>query len=115
MESKVKAKRVKRLENGVLEVVDAARVGPLPKTATATRRGRTSTSAVSSKNQVTIPIEVMRQAGICVGDLLQFTCTENGEILISQSRPKILNLLGFAEGLYRNYDLAAERNDAWGE
>ena len=36
------------------------------------RRGRTSTSRISAKHQVTVPVDILRAIGLTVGDKVKF-------------------------------------------
>ena len=80
----------------------------------ATRKGRTNSSRLSSKHQVTIPVDVMREAGLKVGDELVFK-VEGGAVVIQPitDAQKILSLAGFLGGLYDGYDHEAEMAEAW--
>jgi antitoxin component of MazEF toxin-antitoxin module len=81
-------------------------------TAKATRKGRGNSSRLSSKHQVTIPVDVMREAGFKVGDELVFSVEEK-KIVISKKRIDLLEWIASLNGLYDGYDFAAERADAW--
>jgi bifunctional DNA-binding transcriptional regulator/antitoxin component of YhaV-PrlF toxin-antitoxin module len=78
------------------------------------RKGRTTTSRVSTKHQVTLPVEIMRVAGFKVGDQLGFHI-DNGKVVIERAQPKIMNLLGIGNGIYDDFDWEKERIEAWGE
>lgn len=58
-----------------------------------TRKGRTRSSRVSSKNQVTIPVEILRQAGIAPNELVNFKFNKSGEIVISKEGSALESLL----------------------
>ena len=47
------------------------------------RRGRTSTSKISAKNQVTVPVDILRKSGIKQGDLVDFNISQDGAIEIT--------------------------------
>ena len=83
-------------------------------TVKATRKGRTRHSRLSSKHQVTIPVDVMREAGFKVGDELVFK-VEDGAVVIQPKFKghRILSLSGFLGGIYNDYDHEAEMADAW--
>ena len=78
------------------------------------RKGRTTSSRLSAKNQVTVPIEIMRVAGFEVGDQIHFK-VEDGKVVIEKDKPKISNLFGIGKGIYDNFDFEKERQEAWGE
>ena len=84
----------------------------LPSTVKATRKGRGNSSRLSSKHQVTIPVDVMREAGLKVGDDVVFKVEDN-QVVISKKRVDLLEWIASLNGLYDGYDFAAERADAW--
>ena len=84
----------------------------LPSTVKATRKGRGNSSRLSSKHQVTIPVDVMREAGLKVGDEVVFKVEDN-QVVISKKRVDLLEWIASLNGLYDGYDFAAERADAW--
>jgi bifunctional DNA-binding transcriptional regulator/antitoxin component of YhaV-PrlF toxin-antitoxin module len=47
------------------------------------RSGRTSTSKISAKNQVTVPVDILRKSGIKQGDLVDFNISQDGAIEIT--------------------------------
>ncbi|MEW9673990.1 AbrB/MazE/SpoVT family DNA-binding domain-containing protein [Ammoniphilus sp. 3BR4] len=58
----------------------------------------TSTSKISSKGQVVIPIEVRKTLGIEEGDTIRFIMEDNGETKIEVVKKKaILDLFGVAK------------------
>ena len=81
-------------------------------TVKATRRGRGNSSRLSSKHQVTIPVDVMREAGLKVGDEVVFSVEEKN-IVIAKKRIDLLEWVASLGGFYDGYDFAAERADAW--
>jgi len=78
----------------------------------ATRKGRGNSSRLSSKHQVTIPVDVMREAGLKVGDEVVFKVEDN-QVVISKKRVDLLEWIASLNGFYDGYDFAAERADAW--
>ena len=78
----------------------------------ATRKGRTNSSRLSSKHQVTIPVDVMREAGFKVGDEIVFSVEEK-KIVITKKPLDLLEWVASLGGFYDGYDFAAERADAW--
>lgn len=83
-----------------------------PKTAVKTRKGRTTTTRLSSKNQVTLPVEIIRKAGFKVGDTLNCTVNKDGKIELSAPENPMLQFAGMFTGLYEGFDLRADR-DSW--
>ena len=110
MKSKVKAKK-------------AAPKRPARKVAAPvkhTRRGRSSTSRISSKHQVTIPVEVLRSSGFSIGDDLIVKVSSDGmkieleKVRDSDSHP-FAKLIGLGTGLYEGWNLEKEREESWPE
>ena len=87
-------------------------VGGGVSTVKATRKGRTRHSRLSSKHQVTIPVDVMREAGFKVGDELVFKVEDN-QVVVAKKRVDLLEWIASLNGFYDGYDFAAERADAW--
>ena len=81
----------------------------------AQRAGRTMTTRVSAKNQITIPVDILRKAGFTVGDTINCTVNEEGKIQLSKPENRIMSLLGAGNGIYDDFDWAKERADAWRE
>jgi bifunctional DNA-binding transcriptional regulator/antitoxin component of YhaV-PrlF toxin-antitoxin module len=81
-------------------------------TAAAQRRGRTSTSRISSKNQLTLPVDILRKAGLSGGDNVRFMYLEDGSISIvkAANSNEIMQFAGALTGLYDGFDLNEERN-----
>ena len=81
-------------------------------TAAAQRRGRTSTSRISSKNQLTLPVDILRKAGLSEGDNVRFMYLEDGSISIvkATNSNEIMQFAGALTGLYDGFDLNDERN-----
>ena len=80
-----------------------------------TRKGRTTTTRLSAKNQITLPVDIIRKAGFQVGDKINCRVNEEGKIELYRPQSRILSLIGAGNGIYDNYDFAAERADAWDE
>lgn len=80
----------------------------------AQRAGRTSATRLSSKNQITIPVEILRKAGFKVGDTINCTVDDEGKVLLTHPENPMLQFAGIATGVYDNFDLRAER-DSWDE
>ena len=81
-------------------------------TVKATRKGRGNSSRLSSKHQVTIPVDVMRESGFKVGDELVFKVEDN-QVVVTKQRVDLLKWIANLNGFYDGYDFAAERADAW--
>ena len=81
-------------------------------TSTMQRRGRTSTSRISSKNQLTVPVDILRKAGLSEGDDVRFMYLEDGSISVvkAANSNEIMQFAGALTGLYDGFDLNEERN-----
>lgn len=80
----------------------------------AQRAGRTSTSRLSSKNQLTVPVDILRRVGLEAGDEVEFVVNDAGFIQIQEvahANP-ILNLVGAFPGVFDEFDQEKERA-AW--
>ncbi len=51
-------------------------------------------AAVTSKGQITIPVEVRRRHGIHIGDIVDFVENEQGELVLRQKKGSIMELAG---------------------
>jgi bifunctional DNA-binding transcriptional regulator/antitoxin component of YhaV-PrlF toxin-antitoxin module len=83
------------------------------KKAPATRSGRTSRSRISTKNQITIPVEVLRAKGMSQGDEVEFVLNDAGFIEVHPlgvSGP--LAFAGSFTHIFTGFDLEVER-ESW--
>jgi AbrB family looped-hinge helix DNA binding protein len=69
-------------------------------------------SKVSSKNQVTIPVEAMRTAGLHAGDEITVRPIGEGEIVIATRGSRVRRHAGIARGIYKDGELDRLR-DEW--
>lgn len=92
--------------------VKVKKQGVKKSTPTAKRRGRTSTSRISSKNQLTVPVDILRKAGLSEGDGVRFMYLEDGSISVvkAANSNEIMQFAGALTGLYEGFDLDEERN-----
>lgn len=67
---------------------------------------------VSSKNQITIPVEAMRAAGLQAGDEITVRPVGEGEIVIASRSSRVRRHAGIAKGIYKNGELDRLR-DEW--
>lgn len=63
----------------------------------ARRRG---TSRVSAKNQITIPVDALRRAGVKPGDVLKVEAAEPGRIVLARVDDPIWKYAGIFTGVY---------------
>jgi len=79
------------------------------------RKGRTTTSRISSKHQVTVPVDILRALDLSAGDVVSFE-VKAGVIVISaqkQTGHPLAGLIGAGGDSYREFDLAKERSPMW--
>jgi bifunctional DNA-binding transcriptional regulator/antitoxin component of YhaV-PrlF toxin-antitoxin module len=116
---KVKAKKSAR-STGDKPVKKAAaakavKKAPVDKAKKSARAGRTSTSRLSSKNQLTVPVDILRSIGLTTGDEVEFSVNDAGFIEVkpvaSELNP-VLELAGKYSKAFKNFDLAKER-EGW--
>ena len=67
---------------------------------------------VSSKNQVTIPVEAMRAAGLRAGDEITVRPVREGEIIIATRGSRVRRHAGIATNIYKDRELDRLR-DEW--
>ncbi len=67
---------------------------------------------MSSKNQVTIPVDAMRAAGLRAGDELTVRPIGEGEIVLATRGSRVRRHAGIATEIYRNGELDRLR-DEW--
>lgn len=53
-----------------------------------------ASAALTSKGQVTIPVEIRRKLGLKAGDRVQFVERDNGEIVLKPKNRSIMDLHG---------------------
>ena len=69
-------------------------------------------SRVSSKNQVTLPVEAMRAAGLSAGDEVTVRPIGDGEVVVAARGSRVRRHAGIATGIYRPGELDRLR-DEW--
>lgn len=57
-------------------------------------------SRVSSKNQITLPVDVMRRAGVRAGDDVVARVSDEGEIVLATRGSRVRRHAGIVRGLY---------------
>ena len=80
-----------------------------------TRRGRTSTSRVSTQHQVTVPVDILRAIGLEAGDTVKFEIKDGAIVMAAemQSDHPLGLLIGAGGSDYDDFDLAKEREAMW--
>ena len=119
MVTKVKAKKAAKAAGKKpakkAAAVKAVKKVPVEKAKKSARAGRTSTSKLSSKNQLTVPVDILRSIGLTTGDEVEFTVNDAGFIevkpVVSELNP-VLELAGKYSKAFKNFDLAKER-EGW--
>ena len=79
------------------------------------RAGRTSTSRLSSKNQLTVPVDILRRVGLKAGDEVEFVVNNAGFIEVLRApncNRDLLKLVGKYGDIFADFDLESER-DSW--
>ena len=109
MKAKVKAKAKTKADSK-----KSAPVGGVP-IIKQQRRGRSSTSRISAKHQVTIPVEVLRKSNFVIGDEVEISINENGGVELKKVAPNNpFQALADAMGeTYIGFDLERERAESW--
>jgi bifunctional DNA-binding transcriptional regulator/antitoxin component of YhaV-PrlF toxin-antitoxin module len=69
-------------------------------------------SRVSSKNQVTLPVEAMRAAGLRAGEEVTIRPIGDGELIIAARGSRVRRHAGIATGIYEPGELDRLR-DEW--
>lgn len=64
------------------------------------RRRRNGTTRLSTKNQATIPVKALREAGLEPGDELKVRALGPGKILLEREEDPIEEYLGALSGVY---------------
>jgi bifunctional DNA-binding transcriptional regulator/antitoxin component of YhaV-PrlF toxin-antitoxin module len=79
------------------------------------RRGRSSTSRISAKHQVTIPVQVLRNSNLAIGDEVEITVNDKGVVEVKKVVPfnPFQALADAAGDTYIGFDLEKERAESW--
>lgn len=67
---------------------------------------------VSSKHQVTLPVETMRAAGLRAGDEIAVRPIGDGEVVLARRGSRVRRHAGIATGIYEERELDRLR-DEW--
>ena len=73
-------------------------------------RRRRGTTRISSKHQVTIPVDAMERAGLTAGDRLSVR-TEGARVILEREADPLEAFLGSMPGVWEGFDLDALRNE----
>lgn len=67
---------------------------------------------ISSKNQVTLPVDAMRAAGVHPGDEVTIRAAGDGELVVAVRESRVRRHAGIARGIYAPGELERLR-DEW--
>ncbi len=67
---------------------------------------------ISSKNQVTLPVDAMRAAGVQPGDEVTIRAARDGELVVAVRGSRVRRHAGIARGIYAPGELERLR-DEW--
>ena len=92
-----------------------AKKAPKKSTSARPRRGRATSSRISSKNQITIPVEVLREMSLKPGDRVEFHINKDNRLVITPVDSEWLKtldeILGSMTDVYEGFDLQKEREE----
>ncbi|WP_373064006.1 AbrB/MazE/SpoVT family DNA-binding domain-containing protein [Gemmatimonas sp.] len=67
---------------------------------------------MSSKHQITIPVAILRAAGIKVGERVSVTCDGMGRVVLERERDVLAKFVGALTGVYHRDEVDTLR-DEW--
>ena len=92
-----------------------AKKSPKKSTPVRPRRGRATSSRISSKNQITIPVEVLREMSLKPGDQVEFHINKENRLVITPVDSDWLQtldeVLGSMTGMWDGFDVRKEREE----
>ena len=92
-----------------------AKKSPKKPTSARPRRGRATSSRISSKNQITIPVEVLREMSLKPGDQVEFHINKENRLVITPVDSDWLQtldeVLGSMTGMWDGFDVRKEREE----
>ena len=74
-------------------------------------RSRIRTTRISAKNQATLPVEILRRAGLRAGDEVRVTAEGAGRIVLEQSTQALRQWAGCLTGVFPKKYLAKLRRE----
>lgn len=72
---------------------------------------RRGTSRISTKHQVTIPVDALRAAGLQIGDVLVARADGSGRVVLQREHDVIGEFAGALTGCYEPNELDTLRNE----
>jgi AbrB family looped-hinge helix DNA binding protein len=92
-----------------------AKKSPKKSTPARPRRGRATSSRISSKNQITIPVEVLREMSLKPGDQVEFHINKENRLVLTPVDSDWLQtldeVLGSMTGMWDGFDVRKEREE----
>lgn len=75
-------------------------------------KGKRKSTRLSRKNQVTVPVDVLREVGLEPGDVLDVEPGGSGEVVLRRHRSRFADFIGAIPDF--DFDIDADR-DRWAE
>ena len=63
------------------------------------------TSRISSKHQITIPVDTLRAAGLKIGERVTATCDGAGRVVLERERDVLSEFVGALTGVYHRDEI----------
>jgi len=67
------------------------------------------TTRISSKHQITIPVEALRAAGLEIGERVSATCDGVGRVILQRERDVLADFAGALTGVYARDEIVTLR------
>ena len=67
------------------------------------------TTRISSKHQITIPVDTLRAAGLEIGERVSATCDGVGRVILEREKDVLAEFAGALTGVYARDELNALR------
>jgi antitoxin PrlF len=71
-----------------------------------------ASATLSSKGQITIPVQVRRKLGLKPGDRIDFVLEKSGEVMLKAKKRPLADLLGILQGAVKRPLSVKQMNDA---
>ena len=73
--------------------------------------GFKKTSRISSKHQITIPVETLRAAGLSIGERVSATCDGAGRVVLERESDILSEFVGALTGVYQRDEIGSLRTE----